>query len=160
MKPSNEIDENFTLLIVLITSFAACKKSSSNKSKIELLTEKAWLQTNSEEKSGTNNWSADPMWASIKPCDKDNNLVFKTDGTLEVNEGPTKCATSGSQIVGVLTWSLDNNENSMNITSFQGSSTFETSHYTIDQLDENILELEMKKYIDTTITTFRYTLAH
>jgi hypothetical protein len=53
-------------------------------------------------------------YATFEPCEKDNFFVFKKDGTLETNQGASKCSPSDPQIE-TGTWSFSNNETEITI---------------------------------------------
>ncbi len=152
----------FALLIVLIITFVGCKKNSSNKSKTELLTQKAWIQSNSEIKSGTSDWSIDPNWTYTPSCEKDDNVVLKADGTFEKNEGATKCNPSDSQVYITGVWSLLNDGNTLVETGREVGTTGSaiTDTYTIDKLDENTMILSFSETDRGITTMYRGTLRH
>jgi hypothetical protein len=132
----------------VLLSVSSCKKSSSPKSKTELLTQKAWILTNSEEGSG-NNWTTEAEFAASEACEKDDEFVFKTDKTFEVTEGATKCEDSGSGSEQG-TWNFEDNETKINWDSEIG---------TIDQLDEHTLILRGIEPNGSDIN-YRFTFKH
>lgn len=118
---------SFVSFVLLFT--LSCKKNSSSKSKTELLTQKAWVQSNQEIGSG-GNWQTDPVFASTEACNKDDHFVFKADKTYEVNEGATKCDESAKDIIEQGNWNFEDNETKLN---FSGGTV------TLTQLDESTL---------------------
>lgn len=114
-----------TLLLILAT---ACKKKNEQKSKTELLTQKEWLISKSEEKINAGAWADDfPTWDA---CEKDNKIVFRTNNTMEENEGATKCVTTDPQIVYTSTWAFTDSETKITTSGQSG---------TIDLLNEDNL---------------------
>ena len=55
---------------------------------------------------------ATDLFGILKPCEKDDFEVYKTDGTWEYNEGPTKCDPSYPQAFSE-PWSFTANETNM-----------------------------------------------
>lgn len=135
-----------TLLLILVTS---CKKKNDQKSKTELLTQKEWLYSKSEEKLNAGAWVDDfPSWPA---CEKDNKIVFRTNNTMEENEGATKCDPSDPQIVFTSAWAFT--ENDTKITLFGTSAT-------VDQLDENTLIVTSQESVGGTTYYYRTTFRH
>ncbi len=113
------------LITVVSTLFFACKKKNDQKSKTELLTQKEWFVSKYEEKTNTGSWVDDfPTWDA---CSKDDKYIFKTNNTLEINEGATKCSPTDPQIIETIAWAFTDNETKITI---NGSAL-------IELLDEN-----------------------
>ena len=117
----------FFASFVLLFTFS-CKKNGSSKSRTELLTQKAWIQSNQEIGIG-GNWEVDPEFASLEACEKDDQIIFKTSKSIEVNEGTLKCEEA-TQVGTVGMWNLTDNDTKLTLNEETGS---------ITQLDENVL---------------------
>jgi hypothetical protein len=119
---------SFAFFVLLLVS--SCKKNSSSASKTELLTQKAWIQSNQETGSG-GNWQIDPLFTSTEACDKDDQLVFKIDKTYEQNEGVSKCDETADQVIEQGAWNFGDNETKL---------SFSDGTVDIIQLDESTLQ--------------------
>jgi len=98
-----------TLLLVITGAATAlsCKKDddkndSTAKTKTELLTSGTWKYTSciiepAYDYYGDGN-SVTDIFGIMKTCEKDDFETYKTNGTWEYNEGPTKCDPSYPQI--------------------------------------------------------------
>ena len=96
------------LFTVVSTLFFACKKKNDQKSKTELLTQKEWFVSKYELKTNNSPWVDEfPTWDA---CNKDDKYIFKTNNTLEVNEGATKCSPTDPQIIETIAWAFTDNE--------------------------------------------------
>lgn len=141
--------------LTLITAFAlgigACKKDAT-KSKKELLTQSSWKVVKEESKSGSGPWVDN---TSTLACEKDNQFVFGTTSTLELNEGATKCNLTDPQVIGTGTWSFLTNETQLQVVAF-GS----TMLFSLDQLDENTMVISRSETIGGIIESERTTLGH
>ena len=126
----------------------ACKKDS--KSKTDLLTSGAWVQVNSEVGSG-GVFTTDPNWSSMAACEKDNQLIFRGDGTVEVNEGASKCDPTDPQIVDTDTWQFLENEAKIKV----GTLTS-----TIEELSSSTLRSTYTVTVGSSTYTYRTTLSH
>jgi hypothetical protein len=96
-----------TCALMVVFSFGACKKSSSNKTRTELLTSASWRQTGAEYKTGGGAWVN--SFASIDDCVKDDIITFRADGTVVLDEGATKCDPSDPQVSSGM-WAFQNDE--------------------------------------------------
>jgi hypothetical protein len=91
----------------------ACKKDKEKtQSKTELLTTGSWKVTASVSDNDGNGTYETNEFALFSACFVDNIFTFKTNGQLELDEGPTKCDVMDPQIETVA-WQFTNNE--MNI---------------------------------------------
>jgi hypothetical protein len=101
-KPTNLL----AVIFLLIAVFTGCKKASAPvaqpSQKVKLLTTGQWRLSAITD-------GPDDQYAHLPACVKDNYQIFKTDGTIEYNEGPTKCNPSQSQTNNG-TWRFDKNE--------------------------------------------------
>lgn len=81
-------------------SFFACEKEEHIPSHSELLTggsSKTWVVKRVF-------MGGEEITEAIFPCALDDNYIFRSDATFEVNEGETKCYTSEPQISESGTW--------------------------------------------------------
>jgi len=105
------------LVITGATSILSCNKDDDNnsttKTKTELLTSGTWKYTACIVSPAYDYYGdgvmATDLFAILKPCEKDDFEVYKTDGTWEYNEGPTKCDPSYPQVFSE-PWSFTSNE--------------------------------------------------
>src|SRR5215467_2526081 len=107
-----------SLLILIAATLTAvsCKKEggvSKQKTKMELLTAGSWKRT-SFVSDPAYDWYGDGNYTTsllnlMQPCELDNFETYYTDGTWELNEGPTKCNESDPQ-TGTLPWAFTENE--------------------------------------------------
>jgi len=127
------------LMITGITTTLSCKKdkddSSTVKTKTELLTVGNWKYTAciispAYDYYGDGN-PVTNIFNILKPCEKDDFETYKTNGTWEYNEGPTKCDQSFPQIFSEA-WRFTADETRL----FIG-----TSECTILELTSNTLKL-------------------
>jgi hypothetical protein len=126
----------------------SCKKKNDQKSKMTLLTQKPWVYAKFEEKINTGVWTDDyPNWLS---CEKDDQIIFRTNNTYEENEGATKCDPSDPQIISSGAWAFTNNETKITV----------NVEVTIDQLDENTLIVSSSEVYSGTTYYSRITFKH
>lgn len=105
------------MIILSVAVFAACKKDdnkNSSKTKTQLLTSGSWKQT-SIFFTPAIDWNQDghaenEVLDLYSPCDRDDLMTFKTDGTVVHDEGATKCDPSDPQIVETTKWKFTDNE--------------------------------------------------
>lgn len=103
----------FILLSVAVMT--GCKKDDNkSKSKTELLTSGSWKQT-SIYFSPAVDWNGDGQTENevinlYQPCDRDDLMTFKTNGTVVSDEGASKCDPSGPQIIETTNWKFSDNE--------------------------------------------------
>jgi len=105
------------LVITGATSILSCNKddddNNTTKTKTELLTAGTWKYTACVISPAYDYYGdgvmATDLFAIFKPCEKDDFEVYKTDGTWEYNEGPTKCDPSYPQAFSE-PWSFTANE--------------------------------------------------
>ena len=78
-------------------------------SKTQLLTTGSWnLIALGSDRDANGTYETDD-YAGYSACYKDNYSTFRSNGELEVNEGPTKCSPTDPQTV-IKHWQLTNNE--------------------------------------------------
>lgn len=118
---------NFALLMVLfVLTAVSCKK---DKPREELLTSGSWRASSISVTLGP--FTVDG-YADLEDCEKDDRLTFKSDKTVEIDEGPTKCDPAAPQTFSIGTWSLSDNDNKL---------TYGGTTYDILELTENRLRL-------------------
>lgn len=103
----------FTAAFFLFFTPACKKDKDKTQSKTELLTTGSWKVTASVTDNDGNGTYETNEFALFPACFVDNIFTFKTNGQLELDEGPTKCDVMDPQIETVA-WQFTNNE--MNIT--------------------------------------------
>lgn len=139
-----------TILVLIIFSslMFSCKKKNDQKSKTILLTQKPWLYAKFEEKINTGVWSDDyTNWLS---CEKDDQIIFRTNNTYEENEGASKCSPSDPQIISSGAWAFTNNETKITV----------YTEVNIDQLDENTMIVSSSEVYNGTTYYTRITFKH
>ncbi|TNE62575.1 MAG: hypothetical protein EP344_04960 [Bacteroidetes bacterium] len=138
-----------TMLLLLATaalSVTACKKDEeSNADKLTAAT--CWQQTYSETLDPiTNTWEADV----IDACDRDDCINFKSDGTLTVDEGATKCDPADPQ-TSTGTWTISTDGNTLTITEDGGAGS---AVFTIIELSSTKMIVEIDFFGFKNRTTF------
>jgi hypothetical protein len=104
------------MLVAGATVAVSCKKEAREtkpKTKTELLTTGSWKRTDFVSDPAYD-WYGDGTFATnilsiMYPCELDNFEIYHTDGTWELNEGPTKCDEFGPQ-ARTLPWAFADNE--------------------------------------------------
>lgn len=86
-----------SIYLITVTILVSCKKNSTGKSKTELLTQAEWKLTGIDRKFQNNPWES--ILQVYLPCETDNIRRYKTDGTYETDEGPTKCDATYPQVI-------------------------------------------------------------
>lgn len=114
--------------VLLLTGCGKDKGGSNTKSRATLLTQSGWTRTSQIITLNANPPYDDHL--TLAPCLQDDRYVFYTNGSFEINEGPTKCNAGDPQVKQTGTWSLAVNDTQL----IFGGSTF-----TIDQLTESTL---------------------
>lgn len=112
----------FLLICFFIVS--SCKKDIS---RTELLTSGKWkiIAIQASFLGMTND-----AYAELEDCEKDNFISFKTDKTVEIDEGATKCNPDDPQIRIEGHWNMFENDTKIQL----------------DSIDYNILELTDRKF--------------
>ena len=133
----------FSILFLLAISFVifvSCKNDKDNnpaKSKTELLTAAPWKRT-ALISTPAYDWNADgtsstDVLSIMWPCEKDNLDIYKANGIIETDEGPTKCNSSDPQSW-TTTWAFIENESKL---IFDGVDV-----YTLLELTETTLKFQ------------------
>lgn len=123
------------LYILLIISAPACKKDRSEDppSRLSLLTAAPWVMSKNEM---TYNGITTDILPFQDPCERDDRWIFKTNRSLELNEGPSACDLSMPpySIIDELRWTFTDNEAGIIIDGQQ---------LVIDQLNQGSLQLSV-----------------
>ena len=105
-----------TIAVFATTILIGCKKDNNSnavaKTKTQLLTDGTWSLTALVSDRDANGTYETNDYAAYSACYKDNFHTFRSNGDLEVNEGPTKCNPADPQTV-IKHWQLTNNENTL-----------------------------------------------
>jgi hypothetical protein len=119
MRRSIEHSRLLLLFACIFITVVSCQKdedndnSSTTKSKTELLTAGTWkyigATINPEYDYYGDGTLTTDIFSIMKDCEKDDFEVYKTNGTWEYNEGPSKCDPSYPQIFS-LPWNFADNE--------------------------------------------------
>lgn len=106
------------LIILTGAIMAGCQKDDNNNStgatKTELLTSGNWKIT-SDYYDPAVDYNGDgqvenEVISFYSACDKDDLLIFKTNGTLTLDEGASKCDPSDPQVIQSSNWKFSSNE--------------------------------------------------
>lgn len=98
---------------MLLLAAASCKKDD-DPSRREILTSGSWRMTAfTLSVAGMQQSTGYDMQ---QPCIKDNLTLFKTDGTVVSDEGPTKCDPAAAQTGTVGIWALLENDTKFQLT--------------------------------------------
>lgn len=97
----------------MVLLLSACEKEDKQTSRTDLLTNGQWRMTSYTlsppyDLDGDGTADADGL-ATFADCDRDDLFIFKKDGTLVLDEGPTKCNPIDPQTENT-TWAFVNNE--------------------------------------------------
>lgn len=139
--------------VAVISTICACKKSGSDSSettRTQLLTQKAWIQIAGRVKLTGGDWYDN--FSSKAPCEKDDQYVWKSDGSYNYNNGFTKCDQSEPQIGAEGTWIFTANETIITKDPESPNST-----------DLNIIQLDNSTLVYQFISsggTVEYTMTH
>lgn len=130
------------LLFSCLLTASSCKKDIS---RTELLTSGSWkliaLQT---DFFGV---PAD-AYADMEDCEKDNLFTFKTDNTIDLDEGPTKCDPNDPQTRNEGPWTLFDNDTKINMDSID----FEILELTKSRFKINGTALELGLVVNVELT--------
>jgi hypothetical protein len=139
------------IIPIVVFTFAACKKSHVTvKTNTELLTQSSWKFDNAKV-GGTD------VSAFLQACQKDNILVFASNGNGTVDEGTTKCNSSDPQTT-AFTWNFASNETLLHVSTvlFTGGS----SDFTVVSLNETQLVLSQNITVSGTTQNAVVTFKH
>jgi hypothetical protein len=99
-----------SLAVICIFATTACKKSSSGKSKTEIVTTGTWKF---DDMGADMNKDGSIDLSDIDECMEDNTVTFSANGSGSTNEGADIC--DGSNQTDSWTWSFKNNESVISI---------------------------------------------
>ena len=144
----NKICSALLAASLLLFALSSCKKDK-DPSRNEILTTGKWKVISSSI-SPASDWDGDgdldtDLYGLLDACEKDNYTIFRTDGTLEENQGPDKCDPLDPQ-TDILKWSMKNNETILEV---------DGEEYIIDQLDQTTLRLRLSDLGITFTSTLR-----
>jgi hypothetical protein len=118
-------------------SVVSCSKGNgaqtTPKSKTTLLSQSSWKLIKAAEKNASATLWND-VATVITSCRRDDIYIFRTDGTWELNKGPTKCDPSDPQIFLSGTWLFANSKTQ--IKRYEGAWTSLLVTYNVERLDE------------------------
>jgi hypothetical protein len=144
-----------------ILAIACSKKDSSPvaggvSTKTELLTKADWfLKSEQYHKQSESTWT-DNTAKRVDQWSQDDHLVFKKDGTYEVNEGATRYAPTDPFIIETGIWKSAQNETMLLITPTGGAQR----DATIEVLDANTLTVSYAQLAQGTTYIFKDTYTH
>lgn len=147
-------------LALLSVAFTSCKKDDKDNEpdKTSLLTDKSWKMTAATVDpaidwfgSGT---KVTNVYAQFPACVKDDLVIFKKNGTVNFDEGATKCEPNDAQTVNAL-WSLNPAETIISITQ-----TGETESWKILELTNSKLVVEYEEYDEFEGITYTVTITN
>lgn len=140
--------KTLAFLLLFSTVIISCKKKNDQKSKTTLLTQKEWIILKFETKVNTAAWDDDVLtWLA---CEKDDKYIFKTNNTVEFNEGATKCNAADPQSQ-TSAWAFVENESKL---------TLEGDTWTITQLDDNTMILSLSETVGADTYYIKITFTH
>jgi len=138
----------FTSLPVCL-SLAACHRHSASGRDLEMLTEAPWKY----EKAGFDS-DEDGFFDALNPqiagCEKDNTIVFRTDGTGSLEEGAIKCVVSGPDNLPFM-WSFQDNDSTI---------YFQDQYYKVRSLTKDRLEIYADQSLGGVNTRYTIVLRH
>ena len=146
------------ILIVATTTAVSCKKDagqSKQKTKTELLTTGSWKRTGltanpAYDWYGDGNYATD-LLSVMKVCDSDNFDTYKSNGTGDTDEGPTRCDQSDPQ-AWPFVWEFADNETKLILDYF--------GEFTIQELTTNTLKFSSSFEKNGVTYTIEETYSH
>jgi hypothetical protein len=136
------------VMILTLVSVGACKKGGGSKSKTELLTQASWKYDNAAldlDRNGTPDSPIPPGY--LEPCDTDNTLTFRNDGTGTADEGGSKCDPATPQS-SPFTWTFKDNEQTISF----GNVDFAGLNGDVKVVTLNDTKLELHKELSVGVT--------
>ena len=146
------------MLLTWATVSVSCKKDvreNKQKTRMELLTTGSWKRT-SFISDPAYDWHGDGIFATdilnvMNPCELDDFETYYTDGTWELNQGPTSCHPLDPQ-TRTLPWEFAENETTL---VFNGSEV-----YIVEELTATTLKTRQTFLEDGVIYTHYETYSH
>ncbi len=139
------------LLSGLILAGTSCSKDEDEKTNKDLLVGKDWKMTALTINPAVN--SMTDFYAFLPACTKDDLTKFNSDGTVNFDEGASKC-DSGDPQTTYGTWSFNADQTVLSVTA-DGL----TEAYTISELTETVLKFSYTMVDDLGEGEKTYTLA-
>ncbi|KAB2914931.1 MAG: hypothetical protein F9K23_12445 [Bacteroidetes bacterium] len=102
----------FVIVVIAVLLGASCKKDKDENNNTVNVSEKTKLITGGGAKGWLFVSAKKDNVETLENCQKDNLYVYKTDKSLIVDEGATKCAANDPQAVAA-TWSFNAAEDSV-----------------------------------------------
>jgi hypothetical protein len=118
--------------LLAAVSMTSCEKDKDEPTTSEVLTGGAWRLTGLTSDPAFN-WFGTPVtniYAQLPACIKDDNTVFKTSGTVNFDEGGSKCDPNDPQTTSG-TWALSTDEKVLSMTT-----DGDTESWNIEALDD------------------------
>ena len=126
--------KKFIFLPIILLVLNACKKNDTKApTKADYLTNGTWVLTDVVSDDDGDGTYETHDFTDFVTCYTDNIYTFHSNGTLEMNEGDTKCEPGDPQ-TDTANWQLTNSENSM---------VFGTDTYSIEELSPNTLVMKL-----------------
>ena len=124
----------------------ACKKHD-DPTRTDMLTNGKWHITANTLSAdlGTGTPLSIDIYATQQPCTQDNLSIFRNDNHLILDEGPSMCATGGSQQTDQGSWAFTDNDTRLSITN-----TGFVLNYKVSSMDASKMVLQY----DTTVFGF------
>jgi hypothetical protein len=143
---------NIFLLLITVFLITGCKKEKQQPAtKQQLLTKKSWIL---KEYTGIrlSDGVTTDLYASMNPCEKDDEYVFIPDNTFEVTNGYLRCG-SAPYILQQGDWQFTDNETVIEILIRFGVGTAGRRKYKIALITDTEL-----KFIDSSKPDYEYFL--
>ena len=123
-------------VVILLSAIVSCEKEK-NPSRMDMLTNGKWRLT-AQTASPAVDWDGDGdtetnLYLIMDACIKDDYAIFRKDGTVEENEGASKCDATDPQSE-ILNWSFKNNDNTLHL---------DGDDFIIEQMTESTLTLKV-----------------
>lgn len=139
---------NLILAASILSLVVSCKKDK-DPTRTEMLTNGKWKLT-AQTISPAFDWDGDgdvdtDLYLIMDACTKDDYAVFRTDGTVEENEGASKCDASDPQSE-ILPWSLKNNDMILHL---------DGEDFTIEEMNESTMRLKISNSGVTVLSTLQ-----
>jgi hypothetical protein len=163
MKRMNQIARMLLLSLFSLTFlFSACKKDDGVITKTDLLTSGAWKVTAETidpgfptfDNEGNITGSTNDLFAMMEDCSKDDIISFKSDKTLIMDEGASKCYNDSPQ-KNTGSWSFNSDETTLTITADVDPQTM-----TILELTDKVLKLKTTEVSGGITLSFTTTFSH
>lgn len=122
-----------SLPVILLVLFSCKKNDTKAPTKADYLTAGTWMVTAAVTDDDGDGTYETNEFESFDQCYKDNIWTFKSDGTLQMDEGASKCDPGDAQTNTAL-WKLTNNDTSLLLAS---------DTYSVIQLDANLIVLKL-----------------